>query len=90
MPRRHGGWGIPFNGPVGACRVGYINGQYVLNPTTSQVKESQLDLVLAGTQTAVLMVESEAQELSEEVMLRAVVYGPRGRCKPLLRLLTSW
>ncbi|MBB5392191.1 MULTISPECIES: polyribonucleotide nucleotidyltransferase [unclassified Herbaspirillum] len=67
--------GIPFNGPVGAARVGYIDGQYVLNPTTSQLKSSQLDLVVAGTETAVLMVESEAEQLSEEVMLGAVVFG---------------
>lgn len=67
--------GIPFNGPVGAARVGYIDGQYVLNPTTTQLKSSQLDLVVAGTETAVLMVESEAQQLSEEVMLGAVVFG---------------
>ena len=67
--------GIPFDGPVGAARVGYINGQYVLNPTLTQLKSSQLDLVLAGTQSAVLMVESEADILSEEVMLGAVVYG---------------
>ncbi|MQY51076.1 polyribonucleotide nucleotidyltransferase [Rhodocyclus tenuis] len=67
--------GIPFNGPIGAARVGYLNGQYVLNPTLSQVKESQLDLVVAGTQSAVLMVESEAKELSEDVMLGAVVFG---------------
>ena len=67
--------GIPFNGPIGAARVGYINGQYVLCPTMSQVKESQLNLVVAGTASAVLMVESEAQELSEDVMLGAVVFG---------------
>ena len=67
--------GIPFNGPVGAARVGYINGQYVLCPTMSQLKESQLDLVVAGTESAVLMVESEARELSEEIMLGAVVFG---------------
>lgn len=67
--------GIPFNGPIGAARVGYINGEYVLNPTVSQLANTQLDLVVAGTETAVLMVESEAQELSEEVMLGAVVYG---------------
>ncbi len=67
--------GIPFNGPVGAARVGYIDGQYVLNPTTSQLKSSQLDLVVAGTESAVLMVESEADQLSEEVMLGAVVFG---------------
>ncbi len=67
--------GVPFNGPVGAARVGYIDGQYVLNPTTTQLKTSQMDLVVAGTEIAVLMVESEAQQLSEEIMLGAVVYG---------------
>jgi polyribonucleotide nucleotidyltransferase len=67
--------GLPFNGPVGAARVGYIDGQYVLNPTTSQMPKSQLDLVVAGTEQAVLMVESEAQQLSEEIMLGAVVFG---------------
>jgi polyribonucleotide nucleotidyltransferase len=67
--------GIPFDGPIGAARVGYIDGQYVLNPTLPQVKVSQLDLVVAGTASAVLMVESEAKELSEEVMLGAVVFG---------------
>ncbi|MBI3284657.1 MAG: polyribonucleotide nucleotidyltransferase [Burkholderiales bacterium] len=67
--------GIPFSGPVGAARVGYIDGQYVLNPTATQLKQSQMDLVVAGTEQAVLMVESEAQQLSEEVMLGAVVYG---------------
>lgn len=67
--------GIPFNGPIGAARVGYINNEYVLNPTTSQLAETQLNLVVAGTQQAVLMVESEASELSEDVMLGAVMYG---------------
>src|SRR5690606_13092550 len=67
--------GIPFNGPIGAARVGYVNGEYVLNPTTSQLGESQLNLVVAGTESAVLMVESEAKELSEEVMLGGVVFG---------------
>ncbi|TVO55275.1 polyribonucleotide nucleotidyltransferase [Denitromonas halophila] len=67
--------GVPFNGPIGACRVGYIDGQYILNPTTTQLVESKLNLVVAGTQAAVLMVESEAQQLSEEVMLGAVVFG---------------
>jgi polyribonucleotide nucleotidyltransferase len=67
--------GIPFAGPIGAARVGYVNGEYVLNPTVSQLAKTQLDLVVAGTETAVLMVESEAQELSEEVMLGAVVFG---------------
>ncbi|MEX5747152.1 polyribonucleotide nucleotidyltransferase [Massilia sp. X63] len=67
--------GIPFNGPIGAARVGYANGQYILNPTTTELKTSQMDLVVAGTETAVLMVESEAQQLSEEIMLGAVVFG---------------
>lgn len=67
--------GIPFNGPLGAARVGYIDGQYVLNPNVSQLPASQLDLVVAGTEQAVLMVESEAQELPESVMLGAVMFG---------------
>ena len=67
--------GIPFNGPLGACRVGYVDGNYVLNPTASQLEESQLDLVVAGTSNAVLMVESEADCLSEDVMLGSVVFG---------------
>uniref|UniRef100_UPI0038BB9969 polyribonucleotide nucleotidyltransferase n=1 Tax=Nitrogeniibacter aestuarii TaxID=2815343 RepID=UPI0038BB9969 len=67
--------GVPFDGPIGACRVGYINGEYVLNPTLTQLEESQLNLVVAGTQSAVLMVESEAHELSEDVMLGSVVFG---------------
>ncbi|MFO1322132.1 MAG: polyribonucleotide nucleotidyltransferase [Burkholderiales bacterium] len=67
--------GIPFNGPIGAARVGYANGEYILNPTATELKTTQLNLVVAGTQQAVLMVESEAQELSEDVMLGAVVYG---------------
>jgi polyribonucleotide nucleotidyltransferase len=64
--------GRAFNGPIGAARVGYANGQYILNPTVEQLKTSQMDLVVAGTETAVLMVES-AQQLSEEIMLGAVV-----------------
>jgi polyribonucleotide nucleotidyltransferase len=67
--------GIPFSGPLGAARVGYVDGQYVLNPTVAQMANSQLDLVVAGTEQAVLMVESEANELPEDVMLGAVVYG---------------
>jgi polyribonucleotide nucleotidyltransferase len=67
--------GIPFNGPIGAARVGYINDQYVLNPTADELKTSRLDLVVAGTQGAVLMVESEAEVLSEDQMLGAVVFG---------------
>ncbi len=67
--------GIPFNGPIGAARVGYINGDYVLNPGPTARKSSQLDLVVAGTEEAVLMVESQASQLSEEVMLGAVMFG---------------
>ena len=67
--------GIPFNGPIGAARVGYIDGQFILNPTATELASSQLDLVVAGTQQAVLMVESDAKELPEDVMLGAVVYG---------------
>ncbi len=67
--------GIPFQGPIGAARVAYINNEYVLNPTAAELKSSQLNLVVAGTERGVLMVESEAKELPEEVMLGAVVYG---------------
>ncbi|MDJ0928256.1 MAG: polyribonucleotide nucleotidyltransferase, partial [Gammaproteobacteria bacterium] len=67
--------GMPFNGPIGAARVGYIDQQFVLNPTISQLTDSQLDLVVAGTENAVLMVESEAEMLPEQVMLDAVMYG---------------
>ena len=67
--------GVPFNGPIGAARVGYINGEYVLNPGQTARKNSQMDLVVAGTESAVLMVESEALQLPEEVMLGAVMFG---------------
>ena len=67
--------GLPFNGPIGAARVGYMDGNYLLNPTLSQTIESDLDLVVAGTESAVLMVESEANLLSEEIMLGAVMFG---------------
>jgi len=67
--------GMPFNGPIGACRIGYVGGEYVVNPTMSQLKESQLNLVVAGTEQGVLMVESEALELPEDVMLSAVGFG---------------
>ncbi|MDH5823479.1 polyribonucleotide nucleotidyltransferase [Luteimonas sp. RD2P54] len=67
--------GCPFDGPIGAAKVGYRNGQYLLNPTTSELQDSDLELVVAGTRDAVLMVESEAKELSEDVMLGAVMYG---------------
>jgi len=69
--------GTPFKGPIGAAKVGYKNGEYILNPTVSELKESQLELVVAGTANAVLMVESEAALLSEEVMLGAVTFGHR-------------
>jgi len=69
--------GAPFMGPIGAARVGFINNEYVLNPQLDEMTESQLDLVVGGTQDAVLMVESEAKELSEEVMLGAVMFGHR-------------
>ena len=75
--------GLPFLGPIGASRVGYAHGQYILNPTVDQMKTTELDLVVAGTGDAVLMVESEAKELSEEVMLGAVVFGQEGY-KPVI------
>ena len=70
--------GVPFMGPIGGARVGYVNGNFVLNPTVDELKDSKLDLVVAGTGEAVLMVESEAEELSEDTMLGAVMFGHRG------------
>ena len=67
--------GVPFSGPVGACRIGYIDNEFVLNPSNKELESSMLDLVVAGTKSAVLMVESDAKELSEEVMLKAVMFG---------------
>ena len=67
--------GIPFSGPVGAAKVGYVDNQYVLNPTTTQLEKSDLNLVVAGTENAVLMVESEAKQLSEDQMLGAVLFA---------------
>ena len=67
--------GVPFNGPIGAARVGYKNGNYLLNPSDKELLDSDLDLVVAGTESAVLMVESQANELSEEIMLGAVMFG---------------
>ena len=67
--------GLPFMGPIGAARVGHINGSPVLNPTLEQIKDSDLDLIVAGTREGVLMVESEARELSEDQMLEAVTFG---------------
>src|SRR6188768_1520908 len=69
--------GAPFQGPIGAARVGFINDEFVLNPTLDEMADTQLDLVVAGTQDAVLMVESEAKELGEEIMLGAVMFGHR-------------
>ena len=69
--------GVPFMGPIGGARVGFIDDEYVLNPTIDEMAESQLDLVVAGTNDAVMMVESEAKELSEEIMLGAVMFGHR-------------
>ncbi|MEI7668984.1 MAG: polyribonucleotide nucleotidyltransferase [Pseudomonadota bacterium] len=80
--------GIPFLGPVGASRVGYIDGEYVINPTLSQLKDSKLELVVAGTEGSVLMVESEAQELSEEIMLAAVVAGHKA-FQPVIEAIIS-
>ncbi len=67
--------GLPFDGPIGAARVGYLNGEYVLNPSKTELETSAMDLVVAGTETAVLMVESEAMELPEDVMLGGIVFG---------------
>ncbi len=75
--------GIPFSGPIGGARVGYINGEYVLNPSKEQLEASELDLVVAGTDSAVLMVESEASELSEEVMLGSVMFGHEALQAPI-------
>ncbi len=69
--------GVPFHGPLGACRVGYVDGEFILNPSSTQMSTSELDLVVAGTRNAVLMVESEAKELDEAVMLDAVMFGHR-------------
>ena len=80
--------GIPFDGPIAGARVGYINGEYVLNPTTTELVETELNLVVAGTEQAVLMVESEAKELSEDVMLGAVEFG-RSEMKPVINLINE-
>ena len=80
--------GIPFLGPLGAARVGYIDGAYVLNPRIDQMQESRLDLIVAGTVEGVLMVESEAKELSEEVMLGAVVFGQKSYL-PVIRAIVE-
>ena len=80
--------GVPFLGPIGAARVGYIDGKYVLNPMIDEMSESSLDLVVAGTGDAVLMVESEAKELPEDVMLGAVMYGQK-HFKPVIDAIVS-
>ena len=80
--------GVPFMGPVGAARVGYINNEFVLNPTNDEMKNSKLDLVVAGTKEGVLMVESEAHELPEDVMLNAVMFGWRG-FQPVIDMIIS-
>jgi polyribonucleotide nucleotidyltransferase len=80
--------GIPFYGPLGAVRVGYINDEYVVNPTKAQLEETQLDLVVAATETAVMMVESEAKELSEDVMLGAVVFGHEAM-QPVIQMINE-
>jgi len=80
--------GAPFMGPIGGCRIGYINGEYKLNPTSEDLEDSKLDLVMAGTQDAVMMVESEASELSEDVMLGAVMFGHKA-IQPVIDLIIS-
>ena len=80
--------GAPFMGPIGGCRVGYINGEYKLNPNSDDLQDSKLDLVMAGTQDAVMMVESEASELSEDVMLGAVMFGHKS-IQPVIDLIIS-
>lgn len=80
--------GVPFMGPLGAARVGYINGEYVLNPHIDEMEESNLDLVVAGTSDAVLMVESEAKELDEDTMLGAVMFGHQG-FQPVIKAIIS-
>jgi polyribonucleotide nucleotidyltransferase len=80
--------GIPFRGPIGAARVGYVGGKYVLNPNLDQMQESVLDLVVAGTSSAVLMVESEAKELPEDVMLGAVMFG-HGHFQPVIEAIVK-
>ena len=80
--------GIPFDGPIGAARVGYLNDEYILNPTPTELKTSRLNLVVAGTEAAVLMVESEAMELSEEVMLGSVVFGHQ-QMRPVIQMINE-
>ena len=81
--------GVPFMGPIGGARVGYVNGEYKLNPHIDEMPESKLDLVVAGTGDAVLMVESEAQELDEETMLGAVMFGHKS-FQPVIGVLVTY
>jgi len=85
--RRADAVGAPFKGPIGAARVGFVNDEYVLNPTLDEMVETQLDLVVAGTADAVLMVESEAKELNEDIMLGAVMFGHR-HFQPVIKRLS--
>ena len=80
--------GVPFMGPIGAARVGYVDGEYILNPTDAQVAEGDLDLVVAATYDAVMMVESEANELSEEIMLGAVLFA-HDACKDVVKAIVK-
>jgi len=80
--------GVPFMGPIGAARVGYLNGEYILNPTDEQVAEGDLDLVVAATYDAVMMVESEANELSEEIMLGAVLFA-HDACRDVIKAIIA-
>src|SRR4051812_31628847 len=80
--------GVPFMGPIGAARVGYLDGEYILNPTDVQVAEGALDLVVAGTHDAVMMVESEAKELSEEIMLGAVLFA-HDACRDIVKAIVK-
>ena len=80
--------GVPFRGPIGAARVGYINGEYVLNPLIEKMPESSLELVVAGTDDAVMMVELEAKELPEDVMLGAVMFGHRAM-QPVIKAIIA-
>ena len=80
--------GIPFNGPIAGARVGYLNNQYTLNPSLSQMPDSDLNLVVAGTSDAILMVESEASQLSEEIMLGAVMYGHE-QMQPVIQAISE-
>lgn len=81
--------GVPFMGPIAGARVGMINGEFILNPTKTQLAESSLDLVMAGTRSSVLMVESQAQEISEEKMLEAVMFGHK-HCQPIIDLIIAF